>query len=588
MPNTEILRESLLFYSPFTGNFCLFRDQPAIVLGQSLWLNHPGPGRGLSFRRVAPINGRLIARLELDWISIAHGEYEMKNEFPKTSIYMLSMRCRIPILIQFACVVAGCSVSALARGDSIPDRVQFGTHVRPILTKHCTACHGGVKQAAGISFAYQDDLLGIVEPGSPDDSYVLDRITAEDESERMPPPDHGPRLGDEEVRLIRRWIEQGAQWSDHWAFEKAQRHTSPEVSDSNWCRQPMDYFVMAHLDALGVRPSIDEMPARWLRRVSLDLIGLPPTEVQLSEFLNAVASGDESAYEIAVDRLLASPQFGERWASVWFDQVRYADSRGLSEDSPRDIWKYRDWVIDAINKDLPFDQFTRKQIAGDLLPNASLEDRLATAVHRLTASNEEGGTDDEEFRVAAMVDRVNTVWQVWQGTTMGCVQCHDHPYDPIKHADYYRSMAFFNNTSDCDLTDDWPNLEVPLASSDYRQAGTLDRQIREVQQGLWDRDWDVADEKTSWSSANIKQVSSSNSTKVVIDSSGPQDRYRTTGTVARRPTITIKLAIPDGVDRLGGVRLRFLPKDPETRLEGRGSWICSVPSDGQLRGKRCR
>lgn len=290
--------------------------------------------------------------------------------------------------------------------------IDFNRDVRPIFKQHCAACHGGVKQAAELSFVYA--------------------MLAE------------------------------------------------------WCREPIDMLVLAKLNQEGLTPANDELPERWLRRVSLDLVGLPPPSELRERFLAELPDG-EIAYRNAVDTLLASAAFGERWASVWFDQVRYADSRGYGEDSPRSVWKYRDWVIDALNRDMPYDEFTVKQIAGDLLPDPRLDDHVATAVHRLTQTNEEGGTDDEEFRTMAILDRVSTTWQTWQGVTFGCVQCHDHPYDPFEHRDYYRFAAFFNNTADCDLDDDWPLIDVPLDSNEYDRAGSLDREAKSLTESLWQK-----------------------------------------------------------------------------------------------------
>lgn len=473
--------------------------------------------------------------------------------------------------VRFAKVMLGITLSVLLGGvsysETTTDSVDFNSQVRPILTKHCTACHGGVQVAAGISFAYKDDLLSVIDPGDPDDSYFLERIVTDDDSYRMPPKEHGPRLSKNEIEVLRKWVAQGANWSKHWAYQLPQRHEMPMVSNPQWPRQPLDYFVLRKLDELGVEPSEQAEASRWLRRVSLDLVGIPPTPEQLLAFQTDIAADADAAYESAVDRLLASERFGERWASVWFDLVRYADSRGLSEDSPRDIWKYRDWVIDAFNADMPFDSFTKKQISGDLMPNGSLEDRLATAVHRLTASNEEGGTDDEEFRVAAVLDRVDTIWQTWQGTTMGCVQCHDHPYEPISHDEFYRFMAYFNNTADCDLDNDWPTLAIPLDEGKYAQATQLDQEIEKLRENLWQRDWQVAHLEPEWYAAGISNAKTSNATKLTIEHINGQDRYRTVGTVARNPVITVRLSVPEGLSEVTGIRLTALPLDEEKALK---------------------
>ncbi len=332
-----------------------------------------------------------------------------------------------------------------------PAEVSFIDQIRPIFNKHCAACHGGVKQASDISFAYRDQVLPpngwIVEPGDPEASILIERVTSDDPEERMPPAEHGPPLSKQEIELLTQWIEQGANWDVHWAYARPIQPDIPNVAQPDWCLQPLDNFVIAKLENEKIAPSPDATPERWLRRVTLDLIGLPPSPDERTAFLQDVTAHGEAAYSRVVDRLLDSPQYGERWASVWLDQVRYADSKGLGADGRRNIWKYRDWVISAFNRDLPFDEFTTKQIAGDLLPNPTIEDWIATAAHRLTQTNEEGGTDDEEFRVAAVLDRVNTTWQTWQGVTFACVQCHSHPYDPFRHEEYYQFAAFFNNTT---------------------------------------------------------------------------------------------------------------------------------------------
>ena len=369
---------------------------------------------------------------------------------------------------------------ALSDDPATASLIDFNEHIRPIFNSHCTACHGGVKQAADISFAYRDQVLPpdgwIVEPGDPDASSLIERVVSDDPDQRMPPPEHGTALSEREIELLTEWIRQGAKWSDYWAYERPQQSVVPAVQQSDWPSQPMDHFVLAKLEAEGIQPSPDATPERWLRRVTLDLTGLPPSPEERAAFLSEVQGSPQTAYSKCVDRLLDSQDYGQRWASVWLDQVRYADSKGLGLDARRNIWKYRDWVIDALNRDLPYDEFTVKQIAGDLLPQPTIEDLIATAAHRLSQSNEEGGTDDEEFRVAAVLDRVNTTWQTWQGVTFGCVQCHSHPYDPFRHEDYYRFAAFFNNTSDCDLDEDWP-VKAPIDVQQYDNAAQLDRQI---------------------------------------------------------------------------------------------------------------
>ena len=459
-------------------------------------------------------------------------------------------------------------VSLLSSGNvfavtaTLPDQVDFNEHIRPIFTHHCTACHGGVKQAAELSFVYQDTLENVIEPGDPNNSYLLMRILDEDEESRMPPADHGPRLSEEEVALLREWIDQGAKWHGHWAYELPHRQASPAVSQSNWARQPMDSFVLQQLDQRGITPAPDERPERWLRRVTLDLIGLPPSLEERKAFLDDHHDRGEPAFAAVVDRLLESPRFGERWASVWLDQVRYADSRGQGEDSPRVIWKYRDWVIDALNKDMSYDQFTIRQIAGDLLPDCKIDDQIATAVHRLTHSNEEGGTDDEEFRIAAVLDRVNTTWQTWQGTTFGCVQCHSHPYDPFLHEDYYKFVAFFNNTADCDLDDDWPLIDTPTEMSDYPRMTELNRKIEQITRSLWETMWEEAAAPEKWTPLRIDKVKTNNRVKLIVEPQEEWDEYRTEGTISSGTMVDLQMPLPKTLKQVTGVRITALPLDP--------------------------
>lgn len=450
---------------------------------------------------------------------------------------------------------------------ALPEKVRFNDHIRPIFTTHCTACHGGVKQAGELSFAYRDKVLPpdgwVVEPGDPDASILLDRVSAKDAELVMPPPEHGAPLSDYQIALIRRWIEQGADWQNHWAYEAPQPQAQPEVTDKNWPHQPVDYFILRKLEETGISPSDDATPERWLRRVSLDLTGLPPTPQERKHFLAAVDSNGEHAYVAEVDRLLASPHFGERWASVWLDQVRYADSKGLGLDGPRRIWKYRDWVISALNDDLPYDQFTIKQIAGDLLPDRGVEDLIATGVHRLSQTNEEGGTDDEEFRVAAVLDRISTVWQTWQGVTFGCVQCHSHPYDPIEHEEHYEFAAFFNNTADSDLNEDWPVIQAPNDPADYAKASQLDRAIEQVREEIWQQEFALLKDQGRWQPLVGLDAKSSNATKLNVERVGDHDEFHTVGTVARNADFTLTAPLPDGLQKLTAIRLTAMPLDPE-------------------------
>ncbi|MEN7547414.1 PSD1 and planctomycete cytochrome C domain-containing protein [Rapidithrix thailandica] len=336
-------------------------------------------------------------------------------------------------------------------------KVDFNAEIRPIINSKCISCHGGVKKSGGFSLLFRSEALAPTEsgspailPGEPENSELIKRIQHHDPELRMP-LDASP-LSDKEIRLLTQWIEQGAEWEDHWAFVSPKPVSPPEPEDL-WVQNAIDPFVLDQLQDNGLQPNPKADKATLLRRVSLDLTGIPPSPEQVRHFEEDTSG---NAYEKVVDRLLASPQYGERWAAMWLDLARYADSKGYEADRHRDIWRYRDWVIEAFNQDMPFDQFTIEQLAGDLLPNSTREQQIATAFHRNTMTNDEGGTDDEEFRVAAVLDRVNTTWDVWQGVTFACVQCHSHPYDPFRHKEYYQFYAFFNQTEDSDKYPDEP------------------------------------------------------------------------------------------------------------------------------------
>ena len=347
------------------------------------------------------------------------------------------------------------------------EEIRFNHDIRPIFLKHCTSCHGGVKEAGGISFVYRERLVIegesghiAVVPGKPAESELIKRIKSSDPDEIMPKPKHGPPLSTSEIATLERWIAEGAKWEEHWAFEKPVERPPGKLKHSDWPSMPLDQYVLSGIEQAGLEPSPPAAPGEWLRRVSFDLTGLPPTPDQLATLETDWKTDDKSAREKTVDRLLASPAYGERWASVWLDLARYADTYGFEKDPERDIWPWRDCVIRAFNQDKPYDRFTIEQLAGDLLPEADAETILATAFHRNTQTNTEGGTDDEEFRVAAVIDRISTVWTTWQATTFACVQCHSHPYDPITHDEFYEFMAFFDNTEDSDLNDDFPKLKI--------------------------------------------------------------------------------------------------------------------------------
>jgi len=365
--------------------------------------------------------------------------------------------------------------------------VSFSRDIRPILNQNCVPCHGGVRQKNGVSFIFREEALGVgksgrrtIVPGKPDASELIARVSSTDPDARM--PYHGPPLFPQQIALLRRWIKEGAKWEDHWAFVPPKPQPLPAVKHSEWAHDPLDRFILARLEKESLTPSPEADKAALLRRVSLDLTGLPPTPEEQVAYL---ADSSPNAYEKQVDRLLASPHYGERWAAMWLDLARYADTKGYEADRSRPgMWPYRDWVIDAFNHNLPYDQFVIKQLAGDLLPSATFEDQIATSFHRQTPNNDEGGTDDEEFRMIAAMDRSATTWSVLNGLTINCVQCHSHPYDPIRHSEYYKSLAFFNTSRDADLPEDTPVLHVPKDKTKYPEAAQLQQQIAQLTRSM--------------------------------------------------------------------------------------------------------
>jgi len=389
----------------------------------------------------------------------------------------------------------------VVRSDkSVPPKVGFAKDVFPILKKHCFDCHGPETQEGRLrldakAVVFKGGRNGpAVVPGKPKKSLLLQRILGKGGGERMP-LDADP-LSAKETAQIKRWIEQGAVWpagvgsrairvGKHWAYVKPRRPDLPSVKNRGWVRNPIDAFVLARLESPRVAPreispSAEADKARLLRRVTLDLTGVPPTVAELDAFL---ADDSPTAYEKVVDRLLASPRYGERWAVPWLDAARYADSNGYQRDGRRVYWAYRDWVIDALNADMPFDRFTIEQIAGDLLPDATASQKIATGFHRGTMANVEAGTDPNEEHALAVIDRVNTTGTVWLGTTIECGQCHDHKYDPFTQKDFYRLYAFFNNTakeirpvgSRRDFIG--PKMQLPLSPAKQRRLRNVKQQI---------------------------------------------------------------------------------------------------------------
>ncbi|MBI1786195.1 MAG: PSD1 domain-containing protein [Acidobacteria bacterium] len=352
----------------------------------------------------------------------------------------------------------------------------FDAQVRPILKNNCLPCHNAKNRTSGLALDTRDGILSggnrgaVVKPRNAAESLLIQAVEQKGDL-KMPPTG---RLSPEQVASLRRWVDLGLPWpeekpvsrnpgADHWAFQPVKRHAAPVVKDAAFVRNPIDNFILERLEREGLKPAPEADRYSLIRRASLDLIGLPPSPQEVREFL---ADSHPDAYERLVDRLLTSPHYGERWGRHWLDVARYADSDGYTIDAPRQIWKYRDWVIQALNRDLPFDQFVIEQLAGDLLPNPTVDQLIATGFHRNTTSNYEGGIDFEQYRVEAVVDRVATTGAAFLGLTLGCARCHDHKYDPIAQREFYQLFAYLNNAdeiaSEAERYDfNRPILEIP-------------------------------------------------------------------------------------------------------------------------------
>jgi len=334
--------------------------------------------------------------------------------------------------------------------------VDFARDIQPIFAESCYSCHGPKVQMAGLRLDVRPNG-NIIIPGDAAKSTLIQRLSATDAQKRMPMG--GQPLTAEKIDLVRRWIASGAAWPEtpaarlpdpkkHWAFVPPVRPAAPRTSRPDWVRNPVDAFVLERLDRSNLKPSPEADRATLLRRACLDLIGLPPTLSELDAFL---ADRSPDAYEKQVDRLLASPHYGERWSRLWLDAARYADSNGYEKDAPRFVWFYRDWVIKALNQNLPYNQFVIEQIAGDLLPNATQDQKIATNFLRNSMINEEGGVDPEQFRMEAMYDRMDAIGKGILGVTIQCAQCHNHKYDPLTQEEYYRIFAFLNDTHEANV-----------------------------------------------------------------------------------------------------------------------------------------
>jgi hypothetical protein len=456
------------------------------------------------------------------------------------------------------------------------DAVSFNRDIRPILSNNCYQCHGPdeKERKADLRLDTEDgmfaDLGGhaAIVRGKPDESALVRRVRGTEPGKAsMPPKKSGKKLTPQEIDLLARWVKQGAPYARHWSYVKPNRHALPTVKDGAWPKTPVDHFLLARLEREGLKPAPEADRYALIRRVSLDLTGLPPSLKEVDTF---VTDPDPAAYEKLVDRLLDKSSYGEHWAHMWLDLARYADSAGYADDPPRTIWLYRDYVIKALNANKPFDKFTIEQIAGDLLPNATEEQLVASAFHRNTLTNNEGGTSDEEFRNVAVVDRVNTTMAVWMGTTIACAQCHNHKYDPITQEEFFRFFAILNNTEDSDKSDERPVLSV-LSVDQKRQRERLQAEIDKLDAVLRTPTPEIKASQAKWEQSFPLDMKWN-----VLKPSGVKSQNGSTFTVAEDAAIrfaagakndTYTVEIPLDATPLRALRIEALP-DP--KLPGNG------------------
>lgn len=459
------------------------------------------------------------------------------------------------------------AASALALAQTAPAPVQdFDKTVLPVLRNNCFACHSAANSSSGLAL---DSKEGVTHGGNrgPASKYILDAVRQTGDL-KMPP---GRKLKPEQIEIIEQWIASGApmpermakakrKGADHWAFQPVKRAAEPEVRDTAWVRNPIDRFILVRLEQAGVKPSPEADKRTLLRRVSLDLTGLPPTVEEMQSF---IADARPDAYERAVDRLLASPAYGERQARHWLDLARYSDTDGYTIDAPRDIWKYRDWVIDALNKDMPFDRFTIEQIAGDKLPNPTKEQLIATGFNRNTPSNYEGGIDFEQYRVEAVADRVQTTGAVWLGLTLACARCHDHKFDPVAQREYYQFFDFFNHADEVDKEADRkdfnkPFLELPTAPESAKlsawsaQMKALREELEAFEKTVRDQEDPALKERQANVAALEKRKPKVTSTLVMHDRDTPRETFIHIGGEFTRPGVKVTAGGPSVLPPIAG------------------------------------
>ncbi|HZE97969.1 MAG TPA: DUF1553 domain-containing protein [Planctomycetota bacterium] len=456
--------------------------------------------------------------------------------------------------------------------EQAKDKVDFGRDIRPILANNCLLCHGPDPKARKAdlrldtfegAIALHDGKAALV-PGKPAQSELLRRVTTADRDDLMPPVKSGKKLTKDQIDLLKCWIEQGGNYAKHWAFVKPERPAVPAVKSPAAARSDVDRFILARLDKEGLAFSPEADRYALVRRLALDLNGLPPTIEEAEAFAN---DRDPTAYDKVVDRLLASPAYGERWGRVWLDLARYADSQGYAEDRPRVIWAFRDWVIQSLNANMPFDQFTLEQIAGDLLPNPTEAQLEATAFHRNTLTNTEGGTDDEEFRNFAIVDRVNTTMAVWMGLTFNCAQCHDHKYDPFSQEEFFKLFAFFNQSEDNDQADDRPFLSI-FTDEQRKQKKDWEDELAKLQAALDTTTPALEESRRKWEAALAQPVAWKTLSEKDLEAVGKAGEHRLRTDLASIAALRVDVPADGGV-ALSKLSLSLVPaeaKAPKAKI----------------------
>ncbi|MAI30072.1 MAG: hypothetical protein CMM07_00185 [Rhodopirellula sp.] len=480
------------------------------------------------------------------------------------------------VVLLMVCLTMSCAL--LAPDVDAAEPTVYGTHIQSILAKHCVLCHGPDDAEAGLRLDQFDSATSKLDsdrraivPTDAANSELITRITSNDPNRRMPP--EGPSLTNQEVELLTAWINQGAKFDQHWAYRPVQKPSPPSVFDETWLRNPIDRYVLARLESAGIQPSPPAKPRTLAKRLAYDLTGLPPDPKLLKKFL---VNPDESAYVALVDAMIASEHFGERWARHWLDKARYADSDGYEKDRPRpNAWLYRDWVIDAINADMPFDKFTSDQLAGDLVESPSSAQKLATAFHRQTLTNTEGGVDQEEFRIEATFDRTETTAAIWLGLTMTCARCHNHKYDQISQQEYYRLFAFFDDLNETTtnlpaneeavaehkrLSDEHESavarLESEYATAKAHLQPELNQWVQQMEQRVAKTQQDSLQKALTFTVAKPITAKSTSGAVLNIADDGS---VLTTGKVSDKDKYTLVFALPAG--NLSGIKLEALPHE---------------------------